>query len=161
LRSSEARHQERRSLRHLVLGGAGFIGANLAARLASDAEQVTVLDNMQRRGARENVAWLSDHNAGIAVIQQDIREGAEGLEPVVADADATYHLAAQVAVTTSISDPQTDFELNAVGTFNVLEAMRRVGSEAMLIFASTNKVYGNLNGLPTTESDTRYVFGGH
>ena len=148
-------------MQHLVIGGAGFVGVNLAARLLGDGEHVTVLDNCQRRGATENLAWLEARAADSALDQVagDIRSDFELLERLVARADVVYHLAAQVAVTTSIDDPRADFDTNALGTFNVLESMRKSGSEAVLVYASTNKVYGGMESLPVVENETRYAYG--
>ena len=142
----------------LITGGAGFVGANLAARLmAQPATHVTVFDNLSRRGTEHNLAWLRTLPAArnLRYIHGDIR-----LPKQVADAarhaDEIYHLAAQVAVTTSIADPQTDFDTNAVGTFNVLEAARSNGRQPLVLFTSTNKVYGSLDSVPVQKTSTRY-----
>ncbi|SCB50504.1 CDP-paratose 2-epimerase [Bradyrhizobium shewense] len=128
----------------LITGGCGFIGCNLADRLAERGERVLVLDNLARAGVRENAQWLkSRHGDLITIAVADVRE----LIPVidaVRDARAVLHLAAQVAVTDSVSDPAADFEINARGTLNVLEAVRLHNSTAPIVFASTNKVYGRL-----------------
>src|SRR5262249_42365670 len=116
-------------MRHLVIGGAGFIGVNVARRLLERGEDVTVFDNRQRAGADENLAWLAQHAPSPAVVTGDIRTDLQVLERQVAQADVVYHLAGQVAVTTSIADPRGDFEANALGTINVLEAMRLSGGE--------------------------------
>lgn len=146
-------------MHHLVIGGAGFIGVNLAERLLGAGEQATLLDNLQRRGAAANVSWLLQRHPSLDVVEGDVRSDGELLERRVGRADVVYHLAAQVAVTTSVEDPRTDFDINAMGTFNVLEAMRRANTEAVLIYASTYKVYGAMEEIPVVESATRYAYG--
>jgi CDP-paratose 2-epimerase len=128
----------------LVTGGCGFIGCNIADRLASRDRTVVVLDNLARIGVRENAQWLtSRYGKRINIVIADIRDPISVIE-AVRDAGAVIHLAAQVAVTDSITDPVADFEINARGTVNVLEAIRLHNPSAPLLFASTNKVYGRL-----------------
>ncbi|WP_265441322.1 NAD-dependent epimerase/dehydratase family protein [Bradyrhizobium sp. SEMIA] len=128
----------------LITGGCGFIGCNLADRLAVRGERVLVLDNLARAGVRENAQWLkSRHGDLITITVADIREPIPVID-AVRDARAVLHLAAQVAVTDSVSDPAADFEINARGTLNVLEAVRLHNNTAPVMFASTNKVYGRL-----------------
>jgi len=128
----------------LITGGGGFIGCNIADALAARGTSVLVFDNMSRDGAQENVAWLKQrHGDRIAVEAADIRD-TEKVERSVARSSAILHLAAQVAVTTSLGRPVDDFEINARGTLNVLEALRLHNPRAPLVFASTNKVYGRL-----------------
>ncbi len=146
-------------MHHLVIGGAGFIGINVARRLLDAGEQVTILDNLQRPGASENVSWLSESYPGVRLVVGDVRTDSELLEQLVAPADVLYHLAGQVAVTTSVADPRGDFEANALGTLNVLEALRRLQSNAVLVYSSTNKVYGAMEGVPVVEAETRYAYG--
>src|SRR5690606_4986814 len=108
-------------------GGAGFIGSNLADALLSDGERVTILDNLSRDGVRQNVDWLKGrHGSRLKVAVADVRNATE-IEPVLADPTAVFHFAAQTAVTTSLLDPAEDFEINARGTLNVLEAVRKAG----------------------------------
>lgn len=145
---------------HVVIGGAGFIGVNLADALLADGEDVVVIDNFSRAGTLANIEWLRSNHPGVRVMGADIRSDVAALRREVIEASAVYHLAAQVAVTTSVVDPRSDFETNALGTFNVLEAMREVGSEAPLVYASTNKVYGGLESVPVVEEERRYRFGG-
>lgn len=141
----------------VVTGGAGFIGSNLADALLHDGETVTVLDNLSRHGVRENLDWLrSRHGDRVQVVVADIRDAA-AIEPVLAEAGAVFHLAAQTAVTTSLSDPVDDFDINARGTLNVLEAVRKAGKQAPVIFSSTNKVYGGLDDLRLFELDGRHT----
>ena len=128
----------------LVTGGAGFIGSNIADRLAGEGEEVIIYDSLARPGVERNLRWLEQrHGASIVPIIADVRNGGQ-VEGAVAKAKAVFHMAAQVAVTTSFSDPRADLEINMLGTFNVLEAARRCVSPPPVIFASTNKVYGGL-----------------
>jgi len=134
--------------RLLVTGGAGFIGANLADRLAAEGHDVLVLDALTRPGVERNLAWLQRrHPRRIAALRADIRDAAR-LKEAVAGADGVFHLAAQVAVTTSLTDPAEDFGVNLHGTFLLLEAVRRrAGGPCPVVFASTNKVYGDLGDI--------------
>ncbi|GLV21051.1 CDP-paratose 2-epimerase [Sphingobium sp. TomMM35A] len=128
----------------LVTGGAGFIGSNIADRLAGEGEEVIIYDSLARPGVERNLKWLEQrHGASIVPIIADVRNEGQ-VEGAVAKAKAVFHMAAQVAVTTSFSDPRADLEVNMLGTFNVLEAARRCVSPPPVIFASTNKVYGGL-----------------
>jgi CDP-paratose 2-epimerase len=142
----------------LITGGCGFIGCNLADRLAERGENVLVLDNLARAGGRENAQWLkSRHGDRVAVTIADIRDPIPVID-AVREARAVLHLAAQVAVTDSVSDPASDFEINARGTLNVLEAVRLHNRLAPVIFASTNKVYGRLiDDSAMTLNGQRYV----
>ena len=128
----------------LVTGGAGFIGCNLANRLASEGHDVVVFDSLARPGVAENLDWLRRrHPRRVSAAIADVRDMAAVAE-AARDAEAVFHLAAQVAVTTSIADPMADFATNVQGTLNLLDALRRRPDPAPLIFASTNKVYGDL-----------------
>jgi CDP-paratose 2-epimerase len=128
----------------LVTGGAGFIGTNLADRLAQDGEDVLVLDGLTRPGVDSNLEWLRQrHPRRLSAVVADIRD-AGAVASAVRDASAVFHLAAQVAVTTSLTDPAEDFGVNLMGSFQVLDAVRRRGRGVPVLFASTNKVYGNL-----------------
>jgi CDP-paratose 2-epimerase len=142
----------------LITGGGGFIGCNLADALATRGTSVLVFDNMSRDGAQENVTWLKQrHGDQIGVEVADIRD-AEKVRRSVARSSAVLHLAAQVAVTTSLDRPVDDFEINARGTLNVLEALRRENPGTPMVFASTNKVYGRLFGPNAfTRLGKRYV----
>ena len=128
----------------LITGGAGFLGCNIAHRLAAEGREVRILDSLARPGVEANLAWLKERHKGrIAVLLADIRDQA-AVREAVSGAEAVLHLAAQVAVTTSLADPIHDFEVNARGTLNLLEAMREQCQPPALLFASTNKVYGKL-----------------
>jgi CDP-paratose 2-epimerase len=141
----------------LITGGAGFIGTNLAHRLAEAGERVTIYDNLARPGVQRNLAWLrATHGERISVIIADIRD-CEALGAAVRAASHIYHLAAQVAVTTSLTEPLDDFDINARGTLNVLEAMRAAPRPPSLLFTSTNKVYGAISDLPLRMTPTRYM----
>lgn len=138
----------------LITGGAGFIGSNLADRLASEGHQVVVYDALLRPGVERNLAWLEDrHIEKIIAVTADVRD-AQSLANMVREVDAVFHFAAQVAVTTSLSDPLHDFSVNLQGTLNVLEAARPW--KIPVIFASTNKVYGDLADVSLEEADDEY-----
>ena len=142
----------------LITGGAGFIGSNLAKYLLSRGWRVRILDNLSRRGSEKNLEWLTgDNQEGLEISQGDIRDQFV-VEEAVKGIGVVFHLAAQVAVTTSVYDPRTDFEINAAGTVNVLEALRRTNSEAVLLYTSTNKVYGGIEEAIIVKEDTRYTY---
>ena len=142
---------------HLVTGGAGFIGCNLVDRLLSDGEPVILLDNLSRPGSRINLDWLTERHAdGLTVLEGDICD-AVLVASAVETADVVYHLAGQTAVTTSIREPVGDFDANVRGTINVLEAARARDNPPTVIYASTNKVYGDLEDQRVVEEPTRYV----
>ena len=131
--------------RILITGGAGFLGVNAAIHLIKGGWFVTLLDNLSRSGTERNLKWLiTRYPNRTAFIKEDVRN-AGALPEHVRDHDAILHLAGQVAVTTSLADPGTDFDVNARGTLNVLEAVRLHNHDAPLVFASTNKVYGKLD----------------
>ena len=147
------------SRHYLITGGAGFIGANYAARLLARGERVTIYDNFSRRGAEVNVRWLQQQARpdALRVVRGDVRDAAL-LTAVTREADVVVHLAAQVAVTTSVQDPRHDFEVNALGTFNVLEAARLAPTPPIVLYASTNKVYGGMETVAVVEEATRYRY---
>ncbi len=146
-------------MHYLITGGAGFIGSNYVHRLLERGETVTIYDNLSRRGAQSNLDWLHGKfgPAGFDFIKGDVRD-AGLLARAARDADIIVHLAAQVAVTTSVTNPREDFEINAWGTFNVLEAARLSGHRPTLIYASTNKVYGGMEEIVVEEDATRYRY---
>ena len=147
-----------RTKRILITGGAGFIGCNAARFFATRNWNVTVLDNLSRHGGEQNLRWLRD-GATFDFEQVDIRNRA-AVDRILAEGrfDAVLHLAAQVAVTTSVIDPSTDFAVNALGTFHVLDAVRRHCPEAVFIFASTNKVYGKIAAAECELRRSRYAY---
>jgi CDP-paratose 2-epimerase len=142
----------------LITGGAGFIGSNLAERLLTIPNtRVRIFDNLSRSGVSHNLRWLRSRPGAdrLEVVTADVRD-ARAIEHAAADASEIYHLAAQVAVTTSVVDPAHDFDVNARGTFNVLEAARHSGLKPFVLFTSTNKVYGSLSRLPVEVRGTHY-----
>jgi CDP-paratose 2-epimerase len=131
--------------RILITGGAGFLGVNAAIHLIKEGWDVTLLDNLSRPGTERNLKWiLTRHPTRVAFVKEDVRN-ADALAEHIKGQDAILHLAGQVAVTTSLVDPDTDFDVNARGTLNVLEAVRKHNHDAPLVFSSTNKVYGKLD----------------
>lgn len=141
----------------VVAGGAGFIGCNLADSYLAEGRDVLLLDNLSRPGVDQNLAWLKDrHGDRVHWQATDIRDEAH-LRDALKGAAAIFHFAAQVAVTTSLEAPVADFEINARGTLNILEAVRHSGHRTPVIFASTNKVYGNLADLDMLEHEHRYI----
>ena len=141
----------------LVTGGAGFIGCNIADRLANDGHDVLVYDALARPGVESNLAWLQErHPRRITAVIADIRDG-NAVASAARDAKAVFHMAAQVAVTTSLVDPREDFEINIGGTLNLLDALKARSDRVPLIFASTNKVYGDLADLDFDLVGDRYV----
>ena len=144
--------------RMLVTGGAGFIGCNAARYFSGRNWRVTVLDNLSRQGAKKNLDWLRESTT-FDFEHVDIRDvAAVGRVLADEDYDAVLHLAAQVAVTTSVIDPRTDFSVNAFGTFNVLDAVRHHSPEAVFIFASTNKVYGKIASATCKLNGNQYAY---
>jgi len=141
----------------LITGGAGFIGSNLSLQFSKKGYKVTVFDNFERKGTRENLRFLQKQFPDISVIESDIRNS-RALDKAVVDQNFIFHLAAQVAVTTSVTDPKTDFQINAQGTLNLLESVRRYGKKPLIIFASTNKVYGEMSDVAVVEKKTRYMY---
>jgi len=143
----------------LITGGAGFIGTNYTARLIERGEQVTIFDNLSRAGTPGNINWLKETYGedSFKLIKGDVRDAA-AVKTAVESARQIIHLAAQVAVTTSVIDPRTDFEINALGTLNVLEAARESSQQPPVIYASTNKVYGDLEGVQVAEGEDSYYF---
>lgn len=142
----------------LITGGAGFIGSDLAERLLSTSDiRVRIFDNLSRRGVEHNLRSLRSmaDSSRLEIIEGDVRD-IRAVRKATRDAAEIYHLAAQVAVTTSVDDPLTDFDTNARGTFNVLESARLAGHKPFVLFTSTNKVYGSLEGVPVQVNGTRY-----
>jgi len=147
------------SYHFLITGGAGFIGSNYVARLLQRGELVTIYDNLSRAGAQLNLKWLQETygNDSFNLVVGDVRDAAL-LTSTARNADVIVHLASQVAVTTSVIHPREDFETNAIGTFNVLEAARLSGKQPIVLYASTNKVYGGMENEVVEELETRYQY---
>jgi CDP-paratose 2-epimerase len=144
---------------YFITGGAGFIGSNYVHRLVQRGEQVTVYDNLSRAGAPRNIAWLEETfgKDAFKLIVGDLRD-ANLLVESAKDADVIVHLAGQVAVTTSVINPRNDFESNALGTFNALEAARLSDRDPIFIYSSTNKVYGGMEEVEIVEEATRWRY---
>jgi CDP-paratose 2-epimerase len=144
---------------YLITGGAGFIGSNYVHRLLQRGEKVTLYDNLIRAGASKNLAWLEESfgKNGSRLIVGDVADAAL-LTEAAKDADIIVHLAGQVAVTTSVIHPREDFEANALGTFNTLEAARASGRDPVFVYASTNKVYGGMEDVALAEDPTRWRY---
>ena len=144
---------------YFVTGGAGFIGSNYVHRLVQRGDQVTIFDNLSRGGAPRNIAWLEETfgKDAFKLIVGDLRD-AELMSESAKDADVIVHLAGQVAVTTSVTNPRDDFEANALGTFNALEAARLSERNPVFIYSSTNKVYGGMEDAEIIEDATRWLY---
>lgn len=141
-----------------ITGGAGFIGCNSADHFLQQGHRVVIFDNLSRAGTPANLRWLQDrHSDNLIFVRGDVRDY-EALSRAVGGADVVLHLASQVAVTSSVEDPRQDFEINALGTFNALEAVRRQAPEAIFLYASTNKVYGGMETVDIVERDDRYAY---
>lgn len=157
-----ARHSKKNGLGsqtqkyHLITGGAGFVGVNLADRLLSEGKSVMIFDNLSRAGVQNNLLWLNEkYHENLDVMIADIRDK-EAVKTAVENAEQVFHFAAQVAVTTSLVNPYLDFEVNALGTLNVLEAIRNSAHQPPVIFTSTNKVYGDMEDVGLVMNGTRY-----
>ena len=140
----------------LITGGCGFLGSNLAAHALSQGIELCVFDNLYRHGSQNNLLWLRGHGQ-FDFVHGDIRN-ANDVQRIIARfrPDTVFHLAGQVAMTTSIADPRMDFEVNALGTLNLLEAIRQHAPAAAIIYSSTNKVYGDMEQYSYGETDTRF-----
>ncbi len=141
---------------YLITGGCGFLGSNIASELLKNNNKVIVFDNLSRLGSGNNLEWLvqqglSDFIHGDIRQYLDIKNVIEKYQP-----DIVYHLAGQVAMTTSIREPYYDFQINVIGTLNLLESVRKYSPSSMIIYSSSNKVYGDLDELNYVESRTRY-----
>lgn len=144
-------------MRYLITGGCGFVGSNLAAEVLKRGEELFVFDNLFRFGSGQNLEWLKKQGE-FKYYPFDIRNNND-VETVIKEVkpDVIFHLAGQVAMTTSLQNPRLDFETNTLGTHNLLEAVRKYSPESMILYSSTNKVYGDLEYLTYDETATRYV----
>ena len=144
-------------MKYLITGGCGFMGSNLSAEVLKRKEELIIFDNLYRYGSYQNLEWLKSQGE-FKFIHADIRN-ANDIEKVIKDVkpDVIFHLAGQVAMTTSIDNPRFDFEVNALGTLNLLESVRKYTPESIVIYSSTNKVYGDLEWVRYKETETRYI----
>ncbi len=148
------------AMKWLITGGAGFIGCNTAHQLLQMGHEVIVLDNLSRKGSQSNLDWLQENHPHLQFLHVDIvdYDALYSALKSIGTVDVVLHLAAQVAVTLSVNNPRHDFMVNALGSFNVLEAVRTLGWDSVLLYASTNKVYGHMDEYPVVELDTRYTY---
>lgn len=153
--------QREKVMNYLVTGGCGFVGSNIAARLIALGESVAVFDNLSRVGAESNLNWLRSLG-GLEFVRGDIRN-ADDVDALVRrmQPDVIFHLAGQVAMTSSMNDPRNDFEINVLGSINLLEAARARAPEAAIVYSSSNKAYGDLGNIRLTETETRYTAPDH
>ncbi|MBN1355546.1 SDR family NAD(P)-dependent oxidoreductase [bacterium] len=141
----------------LITGGAGFIGSNLARRCLETGAEVVILDNLSRKGTEANLDWIKSLGGRLVFHHGDVRN-MESVRAAMKGVDAVFHLAAQVAVTTSVLKPRHDFEVNLEGSFNVLESARHADPPPLILFTSTNKVYGKMDGIPVVERNGRWEY---
>lgn len=144
-------------MKYLITGGCGFIGSNLAAEVLKRGEELVVFDNLFRFGSSMNLRWLQKQGE-FKYYPYDIRN-LNDIEIVIKEEkpDVVFHLAGQVAMTTSITNPRLDFEINALGTFNLLDSIRKYSPNTMILYSSSNKVYGDFEELTFEEGETRYT----
>jgi CDP-paratose 2-epimerase len=148
-------------MRYLITGGCGFLGSNLAAEVMKKGDELFVFDNLFRSGSEQNLAWLRQQG-NFKFYNSDIRSYND-VEYAIRDAqpDIVFHLAGQVAMTTSLANPRLDFEINVLGGNNLLECVRKYAPEAIITYSSTNKVYGDFDNIEFTETETRYKAKGY
>ena len=144
-------------MKFLITGGCGFVGSNLAAKVLKRGGELYVFDNLYRKGTEKNLMWLKTqgeftHIRGDIRNNNDVENALKNIKP-----DVIFHLAGQVAMTTSIQNPRLDFEINTMGTINLLEAVRKYSPNSIITYSSTNKVYGDFEDLKYVETDTRYL----
>ena len=144
-------------MKYLITGGCGFLGSNLASEVLAKSEELYIFDNLYREGTYKNIEWLRS-KGDFKYIHADIRNwndvenAIKSIKP-----DVVFHLAGQVAMTTSLENPRMDFEVNAMGSLNILESVRKYSPDSIIIYSSTNKVYGNLEWTRYEETNTRYI----
>lgn len=143
-------------MKYLITGGCGFLGSNIAAEVLKGGNELLIFDNLTRLGSYQNLEWLKGQG-DFRFVHGDVRI-TNDVDNVIKDfkPDVLYHLAGQVAMTTSISNPRLDFEVNVIGSFNVLNAVRRFSKESIVVYSSTNKVYGDLENYSYNETETRF-----
>ena len=144
-------------MRVLITGGCGFLGSNIAQKILEMGDELFIFDDLSRFGSEKNFDWLKS-KGHFTFFHGDIRDK-EKVADVITDVkpDVIYHLAGQVAMTTSINNPRLDFEINALGSFNILESVKDYSPNSIVVYSSTNKVYGDLEWVEYTETDTRYI----
>lgn len=144
-------------MRFLITGGCGFLGSNLAEAVLKRGHELAILDNLSRIGSERNLEWLKSIGE-FRFVRAEVEDGA-AVDRLIGEGkpDAVFHLAGQVAMTTSLENPKKDFLVNAMGTLNVLDAIRRLSPATALIYSSSNKVYGDLEWLDVAEEELRYV----
>lgn len=141
----------------LITGGCGFLGSNLASHSIKNGFEVSIIDNLSRKGSDQNLKWLRSIGS-FQFHEVDVKEGLK-VEEIIKNftPDIVFHVAGQVAMTTSLVNPKADFETNALGTLNVLEGIRKHSNSSILIYSSTNKVYGDLEDFKYEEAEYRYI----
>lgn len=144
-------------MKYLITGGCGFLGSNIASEVLKRGEQLIIYDNLSRVGGEENLAWLQ--SIGSFKFYKEDTKNFEKISKIIKDEqpNVIYHLAGQVAMTTSIANPRLDFETNVLGSFNVLEAVRQFSPKTIIVYSSTNKVYGDFEYLDYEQTATRYI----
>jgi len=148
-------------VRYLITGGCGFLGSNLASEVLKRGEELFIIDNLSRKGSENNFNWL-ESQGDLKLFNVDIRDTENVMLTVSKTSpDIIFHLAGQVAMTTSVNNPRYDFEINTLGTINVLEAVRLHVPECIVIYSSTNKVYGDLEWVNFKDTETRYIADGY
>lgn len=149
-------------MKYLITGACGFLGTNIAHRIMQGNDSLILFDNLSRNGSSKNLEWLQSHNKDFVFLNGDIRNYHD-VESVITThrPDVVFHLAGQVAMTTSVASPYKDFEINALGTLNVLEAIRKHHPKAAIIYSSSNKVYGDFSDVLFLEEETRYTCPDH
>ena len=145
-------------MRYFITGGCGFLGSNLAAEVLRRGEELFIFDNLYRHGSEQNLNWLKKQG-GFRFYHSDIRSYND-VESAIIDSkpDIIFHLAGQVAMTTSINNPRLDFEINVIGGNNLLECVRKYCPKAIITYSSTNKMYGDLGWIDYGETETRYAW---
>lgn len=143
-------------MKYLITGGCGFVGSNVAARLLGEEAEVAIFDNLSRNGTTQNLEWLrsiglKNFTKGDTSQSEELNKTLEAFQP-----DVIFHLAGQVAMTTSMNDPRRDFDTNVLGSFNLLEGVRQYCPAAAIVYSSSNKVYGELRGVELVEEEFRY-----
>lgn len=145
-------------MKYLITGGCGFLGTNIAKKILENNQNLLIFDNLSRYGSPQNLDYLKSINKNFIFFHGDIRNKFDIQNAIKSyKPDIIYHLSGQVAMTTSIENPNLDFEINAIGSFNILDSLRQYAKDSIIIYSSTNKVYGDLEQYTYEENDTRYI----